>query len=66
MLRLYSAAKLAPILSAMYGPKPSVTEYKVGQVLRVLALHSDEAGLSYWSSHFYAKAHERAAKAVGK
>lgn len=62
VLRLYSAAKLAPVLSAMFGPREAVTDYRLGQVLMVLDLHGDEAGLSYWSAHFYSKAMERKAR----
>ena len=50
----------------MFGPRESVTDYTLGQVLTVLDLQGDEAGLSYWASHHYGKAIERRVKGGGK
>ena len=46
----------------MYGPKPMVTDYTVGQVMLVLSLSHNEGMLDYWTGHHYSKIMEGKAR----
>ena len=54
-LGLYRAAKLKPILDAMYGDKGKVGLYPTGQVLTVISMDMNEQAHVDWVQHHYGK-----------
>ena len=52
---LRAAAKIEPVLRALYGPRRDVTEYTCGSVLRELAAQADEHRLNDLVNHYYQK-----------
>jgi hypothetical protein len=54
-LGLYKAAKLKPILDAMYGDKGKVGQYTTGQVLTVLWMDYNEQAHNDWTQREYGK-----------
>ena len=63
MMDYRRAAQLAPLLSAMYGPKETVGQYKLGQVMLELKADIDATRLSSKTQHEYSKIMEIKAKA---
>ncbi len=63
MIEARHSAKLAPILSALYGPKDSVFLYPMGLVLREIKADIDDGRFQDWFSHEYGKMMEAETKA---
>lgn len=53
-----------PVISAMFGPRDSVTQYPLGQVMLAMALEEQTGALNYWSGYHYGKIMESRAKAA--
>ena len=62
---MYRAAKLKPLLIAMYGDKGKVSRYTVGEVLTVLWMDYNEQAHNDWVQYSYGKIMEAKAT-VGK
>ena len=60
------AAKLEPLLAAMYGKRETVGQYKLGQVLREIKADIDGQRLQDWTSHEMSKQAESEARARRK
>lgn len=56
------AAKLEPLLSAMYGKKETIAQYRLGHVLREIKADIDGMRLQDWTSHELGKMAESEAR----
>lgn len=66
MMDYRHAAKLEPLLRAMYGPRETVGAYPLGAVLREIKADIDGQRLQDWTSHEFAKMAESEARSRRK
>lgn len=66
MMDYRHAAKLEPLLRAMYGPRETIGQYLLGQVLREIKADIDGQRLQDWTSEALAKQAEIEARARRK